>query len=239
MHSINIKPQPIIAYFLIFLIAPLSFSCQPNESSKSDLPEGVRLLDDRLVLSVVVEEPDIVTPIGIAIDAKDRVYVLESHTHLPPKDYQGPEGDLIKVFEDTNGDGHLDKISVFAEGIKEGMNLAFSPEGHLHLVTSREVWVFYDRDGDGVCEEKKKLMELKKPESVYAHAAMLSITFSEDGYMYLGRGNTGSEYWNFEGSDGSQVSGYGDGGNVIRAKWDGSEVEVFSTGYWNPIRPEV
>ncbi|SMD45835.1 hypothetical protein SAMN00777080_4506 [Aquiflexum balticum DSM 16537] len=235
MYSIYNKPQSIIAYFLIFLIASLSFSCQQNESSKNELPEGVRLLDDRLVLSVVVEEPDIVTPIGIAIDAKDRLYVLESHTHLPPKDYQGPDGDLIKVFEDTNGDGHLDKIAVFADGIKEGMNLAFSPEGHLHLVTSREVWVFYDRDRDGVCEEKKKLMELKKPESVYAHAAMLSITFSEDGYMYLGRGNTGSEYWNFEGSDGSQVSGYGDGGNVIRAKWDGSEVEIFSTGYWNPF----
>lgn len=230
MHSFNHKPQFITLFSFIFLAIHLLFSCKPN-----DLPEGVRLLDDRLVLSVIAKEPDIVTPIGIAIDDKDRVYVLESHTHLPPKDYQGPDGDLIKVFEDTNGDGHLDKISVFAEGIKEGMNLAFSPEGHLHLVTSREVWVFYDHDGDGVCEEKKKLMELKKPESVYAHAAMLSITFSEDGYMYLGRGNTGSEYWNFEGSDGSQISGYGDGGNVIRAKWDGSQVEEFSTGYWNPF----
>lgn len=235
MYSIYIKPQTTIAYFLIFLTASLFFLCQPNESTKIDLPEGIRLLDDRLTLSIVAEDPDIVTPIGIAIDDNDRLFVLESHTHLPPKDYQGPQGDLIKVFEDTNGDGHLDKIAVFAEGIKEGMNLAFSPEGHLHLVTSREVWVFYDRDGDGVCEEKKMLMELKKPESVYAHAAMLSIAFSEDGYMYLGRGNTGSEYWNFEGSDGSQVSGYGDGGNIIRAKWDGSQVEIFSTGYWNPF----
>ncbi|WP_373523347.1 PVC-type heme-binding CxxCH protein [Aquiflexum sp.] len=235
MYSFNLKPQFINLLSIIFLTMHILFSCKPNDSPKNDLPEGVRLLDDRLVLSVVVEEPDIVTPIGIAIDDKDRLYVLESHTHLPPKDYQGLDGDLIKVFEDTNDDGNYDKISVFAEGIKEGMNLAFSHEGHLHLVTSREVWVFYDRDGDGVCEEKKKLMELKKPESVYAHAAMLSITFSDDGFMYLGRGNTGSENWIFEGSDGSQISGYGDGGNVIRAKWDGSQVEEFSTGYWNPF----
>ncbi|WP_373492575.1 PVC-type heme-binding CxxCH protein [Aquiflexum sp.] len=233
MYSFNPKPQIINS--LIFLTIQLLFSCKPNVTSNGGLPEGVRVLDDRLVLSVVAEEPDIVTPIGIAIDDKDRIYVLESHTHLAPKDYQGPDGDLIKVFEDTNGDGQLDKISVFAEGIKEGMNLAFSPEGHLHLVTSREVWVFYDRDDDGVSEEQKKLMELIKPESVYAHATMLSITFSEDGYMYLGRGNTGSENWIFEGSDGSLISGYGDGGNIIRAKWDGSQVEEFSTGYWNPF----
>ncbi len=234
MYSFYPKPQ-LNLLILIFLTTHLFFSCKPKDSSINQLPEGVVVLDDRLVLSLVAEEPDIVTPIGIAIDDKDRLYVLESHTHLPPKDYQGPDGDLIKVFEDTNGDGHFDKISVFAEGIKEGMNLAFSPEGHLYLITSREVWVFYDRDGDGVSEEKMKLMELKKPQNVYAHSALLSITFSDDRYMYVGRGNTGSEYWNFEGSDGSKVSGYGDGGNIIRAKWDGSQVEIFSTGYWNPF----
>jgi putative membrane-bound dehydrogenase-like protein len=235
MVSLKIQIKVINAYLLIFLTVQLFFSCTQNTSSKSELPEDVRVLDERLSLEIVAEDPEIVTPIGIAIDHKDRVYVLESHTHLPPKDYQGPDGDLIKVYEDTNGDGQLDKITVFSEGIKEGMNMAFSPEGNLYLVTSREVWVFYDRDGDGVCEEKKKLMELKDPKSVYAHAAMLSITFSDDGYMYLGRGNTGSEYWRFVGSDGSQVSGYGDGGNIMRAKWDGSQVEVFSSGYWNPF----
>ena len=235
MYSL-FKRCSVVRLIFLFLFALIAIiSCKRTESGNSVLRGGPKVMDERLVLLIAAGDPEIVTPIGIAIDDKDRIYVLESHTHSPPNDYNGPKGDLIKVFEDSNGDDHLDQISVFAEGIKEGMNLAFSPEGHLHLVTSREVWVFYDRDGDAVCEEKKKLLELKKPQNVYPHSAMLSITFSNDGYMYLGRGNTGSESWIFEGIDGSQVSGYGDGGNVIRAKWDGSQVEIFSTGYWNPF----
>ncbi|MCL6259544.1 c-type cytochrome [Aquiflexum sp. TKW24L] len=233
--TFSFKTHDIQFSSFLFLFLIFCYSCSQDSSIQSNLPAGVKVLDDRLKLEVVVEDPEIVTPIGIAIDDKDRVFVLESHTHTPPKDYAGPKGDVIKVFEDSNGDGKLDKMTVFAEGIQEGMNLTFSPEGHLHLITSREVWVFYDKDGDGVSEESKKLMGLSKPESVYPHAALLSITFSPDGWMYIGRGNTGGGHWIFEGSDGSNVSGYGDGGNIIRTKWDGSEVEVFSTGYWNPF----
>ncbi|MEB2780676.1 PVC-type heme-binding CxxCH protein [Algoriphagus sp. C2-6-M1] len=222
--------------FLFFLIpAFLFFSCKKNASPDQNSLSGITVLDPRLELSLAVEDPAIVTPIGIAIDDQDRVYVLESHTHLPPKEYSGPDGDLIKVFQDTNGDGTLDSVGVFAGEIDEGMNLAFSPEGDLYLVTSKAVWVFYDHDKDGVAEERKKLLELIKPDEVYAHAALLSITFSSDGWMYVGRGNTGSDLWIMQGSDGSEVTGFGDGGNIIRARNDGSEVAIFSTGYWNPF----
>ena len=38
-----------------------------------------------------------------------------------------------------------------------------------------------------------------------------------------------------EGPDGSFVEGYGDGGNVMRAKADGSELEEWATGFWNSM----
>lgn len=227
-NRINLKNLP----FFILLTLQLS-SCKSDTLNKN--ATSVQVLDDRLSLSLAVEDPTIVTPIGIAIDRYDRIYVLESHTHLPPKDYKGPKGDLIKIFEDTNGDGQLDKMTVFDEGIKEGMNLAFSPEGHLYMVSSKEVWAYHDLNGDGNYEEKTKIMGLVKPQSVYAHSALLSIAFSDDGYMYIGRGNMGGEHWILEGSDGGQASGYGDGGNILRSKWDGSQVEIYSTGYWNPF----
>lgn len=222
---------------VIILFCIFSFqSCQkPASDGPAGRVEGVHVLDDRLDLKLMVSDPDIVTPIGIAVDDSDRVYVLESHTHLPPKDYDGPNHDIIKIYEDTNGDGQWDKVNIFAEGILEGLNLAFSPDGHLYAVTSREVWVFYDRDGDGVSEEREKLLELIKPDYVYAHAAILSITFDTEGWMYIGRGNTGGAHWIFRGSDSSKVEGYGDGGNIMRAKTDGSQLEVFATGFWNPF----
>ncbi len=227
--------KSLIWYCLIFFILNLIFCCSSKTDEAVPLSPGVKVHDDRLDLSLVVEDPDIVTPIGIAVDKSDRIYVLESHTHLAPQDYAGPEGDLIKIFEDSNGDGTLDSMRIYAEGINEGMNMAFSPEGHLYLVTSTEVWVYYDRDEDGVSEESEKLLELTEPQSVYPHAALLSITFSNDGWMYIGRGNTGGIRWRFEGTDGSEVSGYGDGGNVMRARLDGTELEEFATGFWNPF----
>ncbi len=223
-----------LSQFILISIS-LLFACKNDDSTVDNLLSGITVLDPRLELSLVVEDPTIVTPIGLAVDDQDRVYVLESHTHLPPKDYSGPDGDLIKVFQDTNGDGTLDSVGVFANGIIEGMNLAFSPEEDLYLVTSKAVWVLYDHDKDGISEERKKLVELIKPDEVYAHAALLSITFSPDGWMYVGRGNTGSDHWILRGSDGSEVTGFGDGGNIIRARNDGSEVAIFSTGYWNPF----
>lgn len=222
----------LIAFFLTI---GLFISCSPSTESEKKTSEGFVIFDDRLELSLVAEDPEIVTPIGIAIDSLDRIFVLESHTHLPPKDYKGPNGDIIKVFSDSNGDGQLDSMTVFAEGIKEGLNIAFSPEGNLFIVTSKEVWAYYDRDGDGRSEESRKLLALTEPAQVYAHAAVLSIAFSTDGWMYVGRGNTGGVGWVFEGTDGSQVSGYGDGGNIMRARLDGSQLEEFATGFWNPF----
>ncbi|WP_240469928.1 PVC-type heme-binding CxxCH protein [Cyclobacterium sp. SYSU L10401] len=224
----------LVAFFILWV--PVIFSCE-NSKVKNEpmVVDGVTILDERLELTLMKQDPEIVTPIGIAVDEKDRVYVLESHTHLPPKDYQGPDHDIIKVYEDSNGDGTWDKESVFAEGLFEGLNIAFSPKGHLYAVTSKEVWKFYDEDGDGFSERSEKLMAFTKPEQVYAHAAILSITFDNEGWMYIGRGNTGAAHWIFQGSDGKEVSGYGDGGNIIRAKTDGTELEIFSTGYWNPF----
>ncbi|HSI74409.1 MAG TPA: PVC-type heme-binding CxxCH protein [Lunatimonas sp.] len=220
----------------LLLILITFFSCKSNnESDSPTVVDGVTVLDGRLELTIMKQDPDIVTPIGIAVDSQDRVYVLESHTHLPPKDYSGPKHDIIKVYEDSNGDGNWDKESVFAEGLFEGLNIAFSPDGYLYAVTSKEVWKFYDEDGDGVSERSEKLMAFTKPKQVYAHAAILSIAFDNEGWMYIGRGNTGAAHWIFQGSDGSEVEGYGDGGNIMRAKTDGSKVEIFSTGYWNPF----
>ena len=219
-----------------YLVATaLLFGCSHLESPDKKPPEGLRILDDRLDLALAVEDPDVVTPIGIAVDSRDRVFVLESHTHQPPMDYPGPKGDIVKVFEDTNGDGQLDSMNIFAEGIEEGLNIAFSPEGNLYVVTSKSVFVYYDRDSDGISDQSKELLSLTEPKNVYAHAAILSIAFSADGWMYIGRGNTGGAAWVFQGTDGNSVSGYGDGGNIMRAKLDGSGLEEFATGFWNPF----
>lgn len=224
-----------LAATTLLLLAGLHFSFRLEENPPTSVPDQPRVLDNRLELTLFAENPDIVTPIGIAVDSLNRLFVLESHTHQPPSGYTGPKGDQIKIFMDENGDGKPDKTSVYAEGLKEGVNLAFSPEGYLYVVTSKAVWVLYDRDGDGVSEERNKVLELVEPASVYAHAALLGITFSSDGWLYLSRGNTSGASWKMAGTDGATLSGYGDGGNIVRSRPDGSQLEEVATGFWNPM----
>ena len=218
------------------VIAVALASCRAGDATpvahQADFPV---VHDDRLQLELVASDPAIVTPIGIAVDDRDRVYVLESHTHLPPSAYRGPQGDRVKVFTDPYGDRDPGAVEVFADGIEDGMNLAFSPDGELYVVTARAVWALHDRDDDGVSEARTKVVELVRPEQVYDHAALLGITFSPDGWMYISRGNTGGQAWTLKGTDGSTLSGYGDGGNIVRALPDGSRLSEVATGFWNPF----
>ena len=79
----------------------------------STLAAEPRVLDERMTLQLVAQEPDIVTPIGMTFDQKGRLLVIESHTHFPKEDYPGPKHDRIRILEDTDGDGKADKFRSF------------------------------------------------------------------------------------------------------------------------------
>lgn len=192
------------------------------------------LTDDRLELTLFAEDPDIVTPIGMVIDERDRLFVIESHTHHPPSEYAGPETDRIKLFIDEDGDGKPERTAIFADGIRQAMNLAISPDGDLYVVCAREVLRLVDENRDGNCDRREKILELMTQER-YAHNSLLGITFDRDGWLYVSRGNVGSHQYRFQGMDETSVEGYGDGGNVIRCRPDGTRLEEFATGFWNPF----
>lgn len=239
MTTLTIAPIERLIWQLFIGITLLGLiclqACSFNSGDSFSDGNNPEVKDERLKLSLFAEDPDIMTPVGIAIDRLNRIFVLESHTHLEPSDYEGPDSDRIKIMTDANNDGRPDSVTMFAEGFEDGMNIAFSSEGDLYLVTAREVWVIYDRDGDGRSEEKEKLIEFTRPDYVYDHAGLMGITFSPDGWMYISRGNVGSSRWRLEGTDGSSVQGYGDGGNIVRARPDGSQLQEVATGFWNPF----
>src|SRR5688572_11718462 len=178
------------------------------------------LKDSRLKISLFASEPDIVTPVGIAVDRSTRIFVIESHTHFPKTNYPGPKSDQIKVFN-TRDEQTAARFSVFAEGFRASMNLAFSPRGDLYLVHRNGVVILHDRDGDNRCETQTKVVEMTT-KGDYPHNGLGGIAFSSDGWLYLGMGeNLGASYI-VKGTDGSSHSGGGEGGNVFRCRLDGS-----------------
>ena len=75
-------------------------------------------------VKLAASEPDVVRPIGFALDDRGRLWVAEAHTY-PVRAPEGEGRDRILIFEDTNGDGRLDSRKVFIE--------------HLNLVSGIEV----------------------------------------------------------------------------------------------------
>ncbi|MEM9017101.1 MAG: cytochrome C, partial [Verrucomicrobiota bacterium] len=115
------------------LIASLSI---PAVSSRAEIESQIET-HHPLIESVTLfaSNPEIVTPIGVAVAPDGRVFVQENHTHKRGKDYAGPEKDRILVFEDVDGDGVAEKRSVFHDGLEFTTDLLFGPDGDLYVAT--------------------------------------------------------------------------------------------------------
>jgi putative membrane-bound dehydrogenase-like protein len=230
------RPWPAVSLgaVLLALLALLPHFVLPlTGQSRAVYPQ---LSDKRLQIVLYAENPDIVTPIGAAVDARGRLFVVESHTHNPPPDYDGPKGDLIKVFEGQRPDGRAERVSIFADDLFQAQSIAFDPKGTLYVVCTRGLYVLHDRDGDGRSESRDRILTIAPYEKrANPHGQMQGITFSPDGWVYVGRGaHVGGEYaW--VGADGKELPGHYDGGDIVRVRPDGSGLERVATGFWNPF----
>ena len=86
------------------------------------------------------------------------------------------------------------------------------------MVCTRGLYVLHDRDGDGRSEERTRILTIAPYEKrANPHGQMQGITFSPDGWVYVGRGaHVGGEYaW--VGADGKELPGQYDGGDIVRS----------------------
>src|SRR4051812_27549330 len=81
-------------------------------------------IDPRLQIELFASEPDVVDPVALTFDEAGRMYVVEM------RDYPygiGPErkpGGVIRLLEDTDGDGKADKSTVFAKDLSFPTSIA-------------------------------------------------------------------------------------------------------------------
>jgi putative membrane-bound dehydrogenase-like protein len=199
-----------------------------------DAIEMPKVLDDRLAIELFAAEPDLVTPTGIAVDARGRVLVVECHTHFPPEGYAGPKADRIRMFEDADGDGRAERITTFFEGSHATMNLAVYHDGTVYVATRSEVFRLRDADGDGQADERTPIARLET-QGDYPHNGLSGFAFDFAGNVYFGMGeNSGADY-KLIGSDGTTLAGGGEGGNIYRCGAGGEKLERIATGFWNPF----
>ena len=126
----------------------------PEESMKTFyLPEGYRV-------ELVASEPMINEPVTIAWDGNGRMYVAEMNTYMQDVNGEGTNRNIskIKLLEDTDGDGKMDKSTVFIDSLLlPRMILPLEDELIVNETFSYDLWSYKDTDGDGVADKKERV----------------------------------------------------------------------------------
>ncbi len=106
-------------------------------------------------IELVASEPLVEDPVAVAFDPDGRIWVVEMRGFMPDVDGKGedqPVGRIV-VLEDTDGDGKMDKRTVFADGLVMPRALCLVRDGLL-VAEPPMLWFMRDTDGDGKADEK-------------------------------------------------------------------------------------
>ena len=125
----------------------------PEEAVKSfTLPEGFEV-------QVVAAEPLVDTPVAMEIGPDGRMWVVEMRGYMRDPDATGEHDKIgrIKVLDDTNGDGRMDKMTVFKDGLFLPRAIALVRGGVLVAEPPRLLF-FEDTDGDDKADKHTCLL---------------------------------------------------------------------------------
>lgn len=104
-------------------------------------------------VDLVAAEPLVIDPVALAFDELGRLWVAENRDY-PEGSPDGRPSGMIAVLEDTDGDGRMDRRTVFAEGLSFP-NGVMCWHGGVIVTAAPEVLWLKDTDGDGRADERR------------------------------------------------------------------------------------
>lgn len=170
-------------------VEPLS----PEASiKKMQLPPGYHV-------ELVASEPMIQEPVAIAWDGNGRMYVAEMNTYMKDANGTGEyePTSRIKLLEDTDGDGKMDKSTIFVDSLV--LPRTILPVGDQLLVgitNVQHIWSYRDTNGDGKADEKKIVFRNDVLDSRNLEHQNGGFLWNIDNWIYPSRDNLRYKYRN-------------------------------------------
>ena len=123
----------------------------PEESMKTiQVPDGYKL-------QLVASEPMIKEPVDCVWDANGDLYVIEMTTYMQDADATGQSEKKSRVMklQDSNGDGKMDKSTIFIDGLYlPRMILPLDDRILICETDNLNIYAYRDTNGDGKADEK-------------------------------------------------------------------------------------
>jgi putative membrane-bound dehydrogenase-like protein len=153
--------------------APPGPALSPAEAlKKMQVPAGFSV-------ELVASEPDLVNPVAMTFDERGRIWVTESVEY--PRRSPGPGKDRVKILEDTDGDGKVDKVTIFATGLNIPSGIAVG-HGGVWVANSPDI-LFYKIGADGKAAGPPEVVVTGFGRAD-THELPNSLTWGPDGWLY-------------------------------------------------------
>ncbi|HSG69616.1 MAG TPA: PVC-type heme-binding CxxCH protein, partial [Planctomycetaceae bacterium] len=144
------------------------------------------------------------------------------------------EQDRIRLLVDTNGDGTLDRDTVFADGfnaIEDGTGAGvLSVDGNVYYACIPKLYLLRDENDDGQADTRETLLDGFGVRVAFRGHDMHGLTIGPDGRLYFSIGDRGYNVLSQEGIRYKRP----DTGAVFRCELDGANLEVYAYGLRNP-----
>ncbi|MFP6763986.1 MAG: PVC-type heme-binding CxxCH protein, partial [Planctomycetaceae bacterium] len=162
-------------------ITPLN-SQSPEEQPLPPAEAVTRLrVPEGFQICLAAAEPDVRQPVAISFDDRGRLWVAESYSY-DGSTFTDERRDRILIFEDTSGDGVLDRRRVFCDGLTHLTGLAIG-FGGVWVTAPPHLAFLPDRDQDDV-PDGKPVVHLDGWSLKAEHNSVNGLTWGPDGWLY-------------------------------------------------------
>lgn len=176
-------------FLLLTAIAGPLLAISPDNAPTSDPSPEAELASfvihpDFEVSLFADESLGIANPVAIQWDPRGRLWVLCTLAYAQLKPGEMPD-DKLYILEDTNGDGHADESTLFADGLNMPMGFALG-HGGAWVAADSDLLFLKDTDGDDRADSREVV--LTGFGNGDTHQNISNLVFDAGGFLYFSQG---------------------------------------------------